>query len=194
MQNVTSSLDICQHKNSTTLTNLCFHHKFILDWSCRFLSQILVICGKFWFSAFIWRKLRLRLIECSKILTVRLLFVKEHVVRGFNASRAVILMSRTGMAVKKKISNIPNRRHYFLKTRANARKIDRIIESDSKSHFETPPSHGNDSEARKLSSVRVEAERCWTAFLCLWTAASKTESEGVFTLWLWSATKMRPLR
>ena len=35
------------------------------------LSQSLVICGKFWFSAFIWRKLRLRLIECSQVFTVR---------------------------------------------------------------------------------------------------------------------------
>ena len=28
------------------------------------------------------------------------------------------------------------------------------------SHFETPQSHGNDSEARKLGSVQIEAERC----------------------------------
>jgi len=35
-----------------------------------------------------------------------------------------------------------------------------IIESDSTSHFKTPQSHGNDSEARKLGVVRIEAERC----------------------------------
>ena len=32
--------------------------------------------------------------------------------------------------------------------------------SDSTSHFETPQSHENISEARKLDSVRVKAERC----------------------------------
>ena len=63
----------------------------------------------------------------------------------------------------------------------NARRTVRIIESDSTSHFETPQSHGNDWEARKLGSKRIEAERCWTAFLCLWIAASKTESEAFFT-------------
>ena len=39
-------------------------------------------------------------------------------------------------------------------------KIGRIIGSDSTSHFETPQSHGNDSEAGKLGSIRVEVERC----------------------------------
>ena len=42
----------------------------------------------------------------------------------------------------------------------SARRISKLIGSDSKSHFETPQSHGNDSEARKLDSVRVEDERC----------------------------------
>ena len=86
-----------------------------------------------WFFAFIWRKVRLRLIECSQILMVRLLLVKERVVSGFSASRAVILMSRTGMGVEKnKFSKTPNWRHYLLKTRAKARRISRIIGSDSK--------------------------------------------------------------
>ena len=157
--------------------NLCLHHKFILDQKCQFSSQILGICWKYWFSAFIWKKLRLKLNECSQVLRVRLLLVKERVVSGFNTSRAVILMSTTGMAVeKRKFSKIPNWRYYL----PNAR-IGGIIGGDSTSHFETPQSHGNDSEARKLGSVRDEAERCWTAFLCLWIAASKTESEGVFT-------------
>ena len=53
---------------------------------------------------------------------VRLLLVKERVVSGFKASRAVILMSRTGMAVEKiKFSKILNLRHY-LKTRAKCKK------------------------------------------------------------------------
>ena len=55
------------------------------------------------------------------------------------------------------------------------RRIGRIIGSNSTSHSVTPQIHGNDSEARKLDSVRVEAERCWTAVLCLWITVSKTE-------------------
>ena len=62
----------------------------------------------------------------------------------------------------------------------NARRIGRIIGSDSTNHFQTHQSHRNDSEARKLGSIRVEAEKFWTAFLCLWTASSKIKSEGVF--------------
>ena len=115
----TVSLNICQHNDSNTLENLCTHHKFIPDRRCQFLSQILVICGKFWISAFIWRKLWLRLIKCPQVLTAWLLLVKKRAVSGFNASKAVILMSRTGMAVEKRLfSKIPNWRHYLLKTRA----------------------------------------------------------------------------
>ena len=41
---------------------------------------------------------------------------------GFNASRAVILMSRTGIAVEqRKFSKIPYWRHYLLKTRAKCK-------------------------------------------------------------------------
>ena len=36
------------------------------------------------------------------ILTLRMLLVKERVASGFNASEAVILMLRTGMAVEKR--------------------------------------------------------------------------------------------
>ena len=42
---------------------------------------------------------------------------------GFNASRAVIMMSRIGMAVEKRnLSKIPNARHYMLKTCAKCKK------------------------------------------------------------------------
>jgi len=49
-----------------------------------------------------------------------------------------------------------------MKTRevANARRIGRIIGSDSTSHFKMPESHGNDSETKKLGAVLIEAERC----------------------------------
>ena len=42
---------------------------------------------------------------------------------GFNASKAVILMSRTGMAFEwRKFSKIPNWRHYLQKTRTDRKK------------------------------------------------------------------------
>ena len=145
---------------------------------------------EFRFSAFIRRKLRLRLIGFSQVFTARLLLVKGRVVSGFNVSRAVILMSRTGTVVeKRKFWKILNWKHHLLKTRAKRKNNWQNHWEKSIRHFETPQSHENDSEARKLCSLRVEAERCWTAFLCLWTAASKTESEGVFTSQLWSAKK-----
>ena len=40
---------------------------------------------------------------------------------------------------------------------SKSRRIDTIIGSDSTSHFKTPQSHGNDSEARKLGATRIEA-------------------------------------
>ncbi|GFU98785.1 hypothetical protein TNCV_1215011 [Trichonephila clavipes] len=41
---------------------------------------------------------KLRLIECSQIPMVRPLLVKERAESGFNASRTVILTSKTSMA------------------------------------------------------------------------------------------------
>ena len=62
-------------------------------------------------------------LECFQILTVKLLLVKERVMNGFNTSRSVILMSRIGMAVeKRKVSKIPNWKHYLLKTHAKRKK------------------------------------------------------------------------
>ena len=43
---------------------------------------------------------------------------------------------------------------------SKSRRIGMIIGSDSISYFKTPQSHENDSEARKLGAVRIEAERC----------------------------------
>ena len=56
--------------------------------------------------------------------------MKERAVSGFNVSRAVILMSRVGMAVeKRKFSKIPNWRNYLLMTRARRKK-------NSQNHWE----------------------------------------------------------
>ena len=116
-------MDICQHNDSSTLVNLYLHNKCILDRRFQFSRQTLVICGKFWSSAFIWRKLWLRLIECSQVLTVRLFVVEKRVVSGFNVSRVVILMSRKSMAdEKRKFPKIPNWRHYLPKIRAKRKK------------------------------------------------------------------------
>jgi len=43
---------------------------------------------------------------------------------------------------------------------SKSKRISTIIGSDSTSHFKIPQSHRNDSEARKLGTVRIEAERC----------------------------------
>ena len=69
-------------------------------------------------------------------------------------------MSRTGMSVVKR--NFQRFRIGGIscwRLVPNARRIDRIIGSDWTSDFETPQSYGNDSEARKSGSVRVEGER-----------------------------------
>ena len=48
----------------------------------------------------------------------------------------------------------------LLKQDSKSKRIGTIIGSDSTSHFKTPQRYGNDSEARKLGAVRIEAERC----------------------------------
>ena len=62
----------------------------------RHLREVLIFCS-------ISRNLRLRLIECSQIFMVRPLLVKERVVSAFNASKTVILTSKTGIAVEEKV-------------------------------------------------------------------------------------------
>ena len=52
---------------------------------------------KFWVSAFIWRKLWLRLIECSQVLTVRLLLVKE---RFFACKQLLQRQKRKGILLR----------------------------------------------------------------------------------------------
>ena len=151
--------------------NLCLHHKFILGRRCQFSSQILAICGKFWFSTFIQRKLLLKLIECSQVFTMRL-----HNMKNFFFWRF-----RIGIITCWRL--VPN-----------TWRIARIIGSDWTSHFQALQSNGNDSEARKLGFVRFKAERRWTAFLSLWKAALKSGSEGVFTSYCDRQRKMDPLR
>ena len=88
---------------------------------------------------------------------MRLLWVKERVVSGFNTSRAVILMSRTG----------------------------RIIGSDSTSHFETPQSHRNDSKPRKcISTVGLMLQNRWKPTWERWNGRSYPTRRTLQTLLL----------
>jgi len=90
---------------------------------------------------------------------VRLLLVKERVMSGFNASRTVT--SKTGIPVEeRRFFEDAEWRHYLSKLVSKSRRIGMITENGSISHFKTPQSHGNDSEARKLGDERIEAEKC----------------------------------
>ncbi|GFX59747.1 uncharacterized protein TNCV_1777861 [Trichonephila clavipes] len=61
--------------------------------------------------------------ECSQIPMVRPLLVKERAKSGFNASRRVILKSKTSMAVEeRRFSKMRNWRHYLIKTRVKRNK------------------------------------------------------------------------
>ena len=91
-------------------------------------------------------------------------------------------MSRTSMAVEKiKFSKIPNWSHYFLKTRAKGKKNLQNHWMWLNKPFRNALKPWKWLWRKEIGSIRVEAEWCWTAFLCLWTVASKTESKGVFT-------------
>ena len=85
--------------------------------------------------------------------------MKERVVSDFNASRTVILTSKTGGG-REKVFEDAELEALLEQLVSKSRRIGTIIGSDSRSHFKTPQSHGNDSEARKLGAVRIEAERC----------------------------------
>ena len=139
----------------------------------RHLREVLIFCFNMKKSA----------AEAHRMLSntyVRPLLVKERVVSGFNTSRTVILTSKTGIAMEERRFSKMQNWITWARLVSKSRRIGMIIGSDSTSHFKTPQSHGNDSEARKLGTVRIEAERCWTAFVCLWSkAAWKAKMEGI---------------
>ena len=149
-----------------------------------------VICGKFWFSDLIWRKLWLRLIKCSQVFTVRLLLVKNRVVSGFNSSRVVILISRTGMAVEKnKFSKIPNWRHYLLKTSA-------ICKKNWQNHWEwlNKPFWNASRLWEWFRSKKVGFRTSWSREMLndislLVNSCLKDRIERGYYIALWSATK-----
>ena len=62
----------------------------------RHLREVLIFC-------FNMKKSAAEAHQCSQILMVRSLLVKERVVSGFNASRTVILTSKTGSGGREKV-------------------------------------------------------------------------------------------
>lgn len=105
--------------------------------------------------------MRLRLIDCSQIMMIRTLLVKERVVRGFIVSTAVILRSKNGKVVEeRKFLKIQNWSHYSMKTRVKIKKVILITASVSKSYFQKSQSRDHDSGRRKLGTVRDETRRC----------------------------------
>ena len=164
-------------------------HKFILDRRCQFSIQIPVICGKFWFSAFVSRKLRLRLIESSQVFTYGEPALSERTCEWFQRFKSgdFYVEGRHGGG-KKKIFEDSELVALLAEDAPNRNWIDRIIGSNSTSHFETRQSHGNNSEARKLGSIRVEAERCSTASLLVNNCLKNRIGRG-FNISLWPVTK-----
>ena len=112
--------------------------------------------------------------------------ISERMCRQWFQCFKMILTSKIGIAVEDrrcKIGGIT-----WARLVSKSRRIGTIIGSDSTSHFKTPQSHGNDSEARKLSTVRIEAERCWTALVCV-NSCLKGKDERDFCIALWLGTK-----
>ena len=113
----------CLSKCWSILTYSKRHEIFLVVWKCLILCQIIFTCGKCWFSSFIRRKRRLKRNESSKKFTKMLLYVKQRVVIGSVASKAVILMLTT-VRVKddQKPSKTLNWRHCSTRIRAKRKK------------------------------------------------------------------------
>ena len=77
-------------------------------------------------------------------------------------------VSKTGITVEERMfSKMQNWRHYLIKTRIKIKKNWHDHWEWLNKPFQNASSHENDSEARKLGAVQVEAERCWTVFILL---------------------------
>ena len=116
--------------------------------------------------------LTLHLSTSVRVLTVRLLLVKERFVNRFNASRVVILMSRTGMAVEKReFSKIPNWRHYLLKTRSKSKKNWQNHWEELNKPFRNPSNwvphelKPRDIERRFFACEQLPLRQNWKGFL-----------------------------
>ena len=86
--------------------------------------------------------------------------MKERVVRDFNFKNGDFDVEDRHSGGREKVFEDAELEALLEQDSSKSRRIGMIIGSDSTSHFKTPQSHGNDSEARKLSAVRIEVERC----------------------------------
>ena len=80
----------------------------------------------------------------------------------FNASRTVILTSKTGIAVEeRRFSKMQNWRILEQDSYQNQEELARSLGVTQQAISKRlKANHGNDSQARKLGAVRIEAERC----------------------------------
>ena len=101
-------------------------------------------------------------------------------------SRTVILTSKTGIAVEeRKFSKMQNWRHYLSKTRVKIKKNWHDHWKWLNKPFQNASKPWEWFRSKEIGCRgRIEAERCWTAFVCLWTATWKTKMKGISASWL----------
>ena len=146
----------------------------IYEPNSRYLREILIFCFNMKKSA----------VEAHRMLSNtygEAAISERSVMSGFNASRTVILTSKTGIAVEERRFS-KNWRHYlrvtWVKTRVKIKKNWHDHWEWLNKHFKMPQSHWNVSEARKLGAVRIETE-ILNGIICLWIAAWKAKTEGI---------------
>ena len=114
------------------------------------------------------------------------LLVKERVVSDFNASKTVILTSKTGIAMEERRFSKMQNWITWARLVSKSRRIGKIIRrsltqqaiSKRLKAMGMIQKQGN-WVPTYVNWVRIEAERCWTTFVCLWTAAWKAKTEGI---------------
>jgi len=87
----------------------------VYELNSRHLREVLIFCVN----------MKKSVAEAHRMLSnmVKSLLVKERVVSGFNASRTVILTSKTGITVEeRRFSKMQNWRHYLSKIRVKIKK------------------------------------------------------------------------
>ena len=139
------------------------------------MCQIIVICGKCWFSSIIQRKQRLKRIESFEKFTEMLLWAKQRAVIGFVVLKMVIFILYWRPTAWRKPKNIL--RHWIggivrWEFSPNAKGACFSIRSYLPSHFQTITCVGDDSKARNLGSLWFKAERVerrliWLICKCL---------------------------
>jgi len=170
-----------------SLYRFAFHTKTLIFTVFEMSNFVLTsICRRFWFSALIGKKVRLKPIECLSKFMVTLLQLINHVGNDFDVSKMEISALKTSLALPQTAKKIRRQRIRGITRRrseSNTRRACRIIGSNSTSRFCTIESHGNDSKTRKLSALWTETKRRWKAIFHLQTTDSKTTEKSI-GLWL----------